>query len=86
MMIMFLVHVCTAVSAMVAVLGVLLTVVDRNHTLHADALVKRGGGKGITGLINSLINQMVMTMVQGMWRRSAAGGYQPIPATACDAR
>lgn len=85
MMIMFLTHACTAISATGAVLSVLWTVVDQDHTLHAEALVARGGGRGITGVINACTQRAVDVVLNGVhrvWRQPAGGSYQPIPACA----
>lgn len=83
MMILILTLACNSISATFAVLGVLWTVVDREHTLHADMLVARGSGRGLTGLINTVIRRAV-DGIKTLLRRRPMQGYQPIPASACD--
>ncbi len=92
MMIMFLISACTAIAATAAVMGVLLTVVDADHFLHADKLVARGGrGKGITGAIGNAVGSVAQVVERWMmWAfrplvckfvcKAEGACYVPIPA------
>lgn len=65
-MIMFLVSASTAIGSTVAVLGTMLSVIDRQHRLRSERLVQHSGKpKGLNGAINAGVQRALDAVSAG---------------------